>query len=60
MKPALPVGKNDTVTLDIIGLTHEGEGVGRVDGFTLFVQGALPGEKVTAKVLKTKKTYGYA
>ncbi|CDN42955.1 23S rRNA (uracil(1939)-C(5))-methyltransferase RlmD [Paenibacillus sp. P22] len=60
MKPALPFGKNDTVTLDIIGLTHEGEGVGRVDGFTLFVQGALPGEKVTAKVLKTKKTYGYA
>ena len=60
MKPAIPVAKNDTVTLDIVGLTHEGEGVGRVDGFTLFVQGALPGERVRAKVLKTKKTYGYA
>ncbi|OXM15046.1 23S rRNA (uracil(1939)-C(5))-methyltransferase RlmD [Paenibacillus herberti] len=60
MKQALPVNKNDTVTLDIIGLTHEGEGVGRVDGFTLFVQGALPGERVSAKVLKVKKTYGYA
>ena len=46
--------------LDIIGMTHEGEGVGRVDGYTLFVQGALPGEKVRAKVLKTKKQYGYA
>ncbi|WP_036723811.1 23S rRNA (uracil(1939)-C(5))-methyltransferase RlmD, partial [Paenibacillus forsythiae] len=42
------------------GMTHEGEGVGRVEGFTLFVQGALPGEKVRAKVLKTKKQYGYA
>ncbi|WP_313641030.1 23S rRNA (uracil(1939)-C(5))-methyltransferase RlmD [Paenibacillus sp.] len=56
----LPVNKNDEVMLDIIGMTHEGEGVGRVEGFTLFVQGALPGEKVWAKVLKTKKQYGYA
>ncbi|MBW4081957.1 23S rRNA (uracil(1939)-C(5))-methyltransferase RlmD [Paenibacillus sp. S150] len=56
----LPVSKNDEVMLDIIGMTHEGEGVGRVEGFTLFVSGALPGEKVWAKVLKTKKQYGYA
>ena len=42
--------------VDIVGLTHEGEGVGRADGFTLFVQGALPGERVRAKVLKVKKT----
>ncbi|WP_150274815.1 23S rRNA (uracil(1939)-C(5))-methyltransferase RlmD [Paenibacillus tepidiphilus] len=56
----LPVNKNDEVVLDIIGMTHEGEGVGRADGYTLFVQGALPGEKVRAKVLKTKKQYGYA
>ncbi|WNS41583.1 23S rRNA (uracil(1939)-C(5))-methyltransferase RlmD [Paenibacillus sp. MMS20-IR301] len=56
----LPVNKNDEVLLDIIGMTHEGEGVGRVEGFTLFVQGALPGESVRAKVLKTKKQYGYA
>ncbi|MHA6533745.1 23S rRNA (uracil(1939)-C(5))-methyltransferase RlmD [Paenibacillus sp. BAC0078] len=56
----LPVNKNDEVMLDIVGMTHEGEGVGRVEGFTLFVQGALPGEKVRAKVLKTKKQYGYA
>jgi len=54
------VRKNDEVTLDIIGLTQDGEGVGRADGFTLFVQGALPGERVKAKVLKVKKQYGYA
>ncbi|MGV2806039.1 TRAM domain-containing protein, partial [Clostridium perfringens] len=34
--------------------------VGRADGYTLFVQGALPGEKARVKVLKTKKQYGYA
>lgn len=56
----LPVAKNDEVTIDIIGMNHDGEGVGRADGYTLFVQGALPGEKVCVKVLKTKKQYGYA
>ncbi|MBE7897593.1 23S rRNA (uracil(1939)-C(5))-methyltransferase RlmD [Paenibacillus polymyxa] len=56
----LPVQKNDEAVLDIIGMNHDGEGVGRVEGFTLFVPGALPGEKVRVKVLKTKKQYGYA
>lgn len=56
----LPVAKNDEVTIDIIGMNHDGEGVGRADGYTLFVPGALPGEKISAKVLKTKKQYGYA
>ncbi|MCC3382266.1 23S rRNA (uracil(1939)-C(5))-methyltransferase RlmD [Paenibacillus farraposensis] len=56
----LPVQKNDEVIIDIIGMNHDGEGVGRAEGFTLFVPGALPGEKVRVKVLKTKKQYGYA
>lgn len=41
----LPVNKNDEVMLDIIGMTHEGEGVGRVEGFTLFVQEPFPERK---------------
>ncbi|MEC0179941.1 23S rRNA (uracil(1939)-C(5))-methyltransferase RlmD [Paenibacillus peoriae] len=56
----LPVQKNDEAIIDIIGMNHDGEGVGRVEGFTLFIPGALPGEKVRVKVLKTKKQYGYA
>ncbi|MDR0266638.1 23S rRNA (uracil(1939)-C(5))-methyltransferase RlmD [Paenibacillus sp.] len=56
----LPVAKNDEVVIDIIGMNHDGEGVGRAEGYTLFVAGALPGEKVRVKVLKTKKQYGYA
>ncbi|MEK8130899.1 23S rRNA (uracil(1939)-C(5))-methyltransferase RlmD [Paenibacillus filicis] len=56
----LPVAKNEEYLADIVGLGHDGEGVGRVNGFTLFVQGALPGEKVRVKVLKLKKQYGYA
>ncbi|GIO36576.1 hypothetical protein J41TS12_14370 [Paenibacillus antibioticophila] len=56
----IPVAKNDVVTLEMVGMNHDGEGVGRVEGYTLFVQAALPGEVIQAKVLKTKKQYGYA
>ncbi|HJV47420.1 MAG TPA: 23S rRNA (uracil(1939)-C(5))-methyltransferase RlmD [Bacillota bacterium] len=56
----IPVEKNQEIELHIDGLTHEGDGVGRYAGFTLFVPGALPGERVKAKVLKIKKSYGYA
>ncbi|GAA4868628.1 23S rRNA (uracil(1939)-C(5))-methyltransferase RlmD [Paenibacillus vulneris] len=56
----LPVAKNEEYEADIVGIGHEGEGVGRVNGFTLFIKGALPGERVLVKVLKLKKQYGYA
>ncbi|MDQ1910554.1 23S rRNA (uracil(1939)-C(5))-methyltransferase RlmD [Paenibacillus sp. GD4] len=56
----VPVEKNGEYIADIIGIGHEGEGVGRVNGFTLFIVGALPGERVRVKVLKIKKQYGYA
>lgn len=56
----LPVAKNEETVIEIIGMNHDGEGVGRAEGYTLFVAGALPGEKVRVKVLKTKKQYGYA
>ncbi|SDM20513.1 23S rRNA (uracil1939-C5)-methyltransferase [Paenibacillus sp. OK060] len=56
----LPVSKNEETVIDIIGMNHDGEGVGRANGYTLFVQGALPGETVRVKVMKTKKQYGYA
>lgn len=55
----IPVTKNEEIELEITGLTHEGDGVGKVEGFTLFVPHALPGEKILAKVLKVKKNFGY-
>ena len=53
--------KNQEIKLQINDIGAEGEGVGRTeDGATFFVKGALPGEKVTASVMKWKKSYGYA
>jgi 23S rRNA (uracil1939-C5)-methyltransferase len=56
----LPVRLGQTVEVEITGLNHEGAGVGRVDGYTLFVQGALAGERVRARVEHVKKSYGFA
>lgn len=56
----LPVELNAEYEANVIGINHDGEGVGRVNGFTLFVAGALPGERVLVKVVHTKKQYGYA
>ncbi|WP_245855692.1 23S rRNA (uracil(1939)-C(5))-methyltransferase RlmD [Paenibacillus rigui] len=55
----LPVEKNGEYEADIVGIGHEGEGVGRVSGYTLFIPGALPGERVLVKAVKLKKQYGY-
>lgn len=52
--------KNELVTLEITDIGNDGEGIGRADGFTLFVKGAVVGDVVEARVLKAKKTYGYA
>ncbi|NNM01649.1 MAG: TRAM domain-containing protein, partial [Gammaproteobacteria bacterium] len=41
----------------IDSLSHEGRGVGRRDGKTVFVAGALPGETVTVRVLRRRRRY---
>lgn len=51
--------KNDIVTVTVEDIGSEGEGIGRVDGFTLFVKDAVPGDTVQAKILKCKKNYAY-
>ncbi|MBR6526886.1 MAG: 23S rRNA (uracil(1939)-C(5))-methyltransferase RlmD [Lachnospiraceae bacterium] len=56
----MEIKKNDQFDIFIEDMTEEGEGVGKVDGFTLFVKGAVIGDQARVKVMKTKKTYGYA
>jgi len=52
--------KNQIVTITIEDIGNDGEGIGKYEGYTLFVKGALPGDVAKVKVLKAKKTYGYA
>ncbi len=45
------------IEIEINGLGTNGEGVGRLDNLTVFIEGALPGEKVSAEIIDTKKNY---
>ncbi|MCI6004067.1 MAG: 23S rRNA (uracil(1939)-C(5))-methyltransferase RlmD [Blautia sp.] len=51
--------KNDIVTLQIEDCGIDGEGIGKADGFTVFVKDAVIGDTVRAKIMKAKKNYGY-
>lgn len=53
----IPVAKNKTYTAVITDLNGEGEGIGRVEGFTVFIPGALPEEEVTFLCIKVAKNY---
>ena len=52
--------KDDKVTFVIEDIGTGGEGIGKVDGYTLFVKDAIIGDKIEAKIIKAKKNYGYA
>ncbi|MCW3489475.1 23S rRNA (uracil(1939)-C(5))-methyltransferase RlmD [Dethiobacter alkaliphilus] len=60
MKKKPPVKKGQQVELEIHSLNHDGEGVGRYQGFTIFVPDAVPGDTVNAKVISVQKSYARA
>ncbi|MDD5945759.1 MAG: 23S rRNA (uracil(1939)-C(5))-methyltransferase RlmD [Clostridia bacterium] len=51
--------KNKTYTASCSALGSEGEGIVKIDGFTVFVEGMLPGETGELLIVKLKKNYGY-
>lgn len=52
--------KNDIVTVSIDDIGNDGEGIGKIDGYALFVKDAVIGDTVEARITKVKKNYGYA
>lgn len=52
--------KNKELLLDCLRFGSNLEGIAAHEGYTLFVEGALPGEKVRARVERCEKRYGYA
>jgi len=53
----VPVKKNEVYRIEISGMTHEGQGVGRIENFTVFVDGSIKGEEVEIKIIKVNKSY---
>ena len=56
----IPVKKNEEYVVDIIDNGCEGEGVARIDDFTIFIKGALKGEKCKIQILKVTSSYAFA
>ena len=52
--------KNQIIQVNIVDLSHDGEGIGKSDAFTWFIKDTVPGDVAEASVMKVKKTYGYA
>ena len=57
MKKKIPVNINKNYPIKISGLGHSGEGVGKIDGFTVFVERAIPEDYIEAKIIKVKSNY---
>ena len=51
--------KNDIVTLTITDLTPEGAGVGKYEGYVVFVPKTAVGDMISARILKTLSSHGY-
>ena len=56
----LNLKKNQEVSLTIEDFTKEGEGLGKYQGFPLFVKDTVIGDEVKVSITKLKKNYGYA
>lgn len=52
-----PVKNNDKIELVISGMNHQGEGVGKYQGFTVFVPFVLPGDRIVAEIGEVKRSY---
>ena len=54
------MNKNDRIEITIEDIGSEGEGIGKFEGYTLFVKDTVMGDRALVQVMKTGKTYGYA
>ena len=55
----IPVKKNKQYEVDIIDQGAEGEGIAKIDGFTIFIPQAIKGEKVKILIVKVLKTHAF-
>ena len=51
--------KNQLLTTEIIDISTEGEGIGKVNGYPFFIKDTIIGDQVEIRAIKLKKNYGY-
>ncbi|MBI2014745.1 MAG: TRAM domain-containing protein [Candidatus Rokubacteria bacterium] len=52
--------RGDLLDLAIDDLAFGGEGVGRVDGYVVFVRGGLPGDRLRVRMVEARSRFGRA
>ncbi|MHB0914748.1 MAG: 23S rRNA (uracil(1939)-C(5))-methyltransferase RlmD [Thermoleophilia bacterium] len=57
---SLKFNKSEELELEVASLAYGGKGVARVDGFVVFVEGAVPGDTVRAVVTRSRPSYAEA
>ena len=55
----MPVEKNKEYIVDIIDNGFEGEGIAKIDGFTIFIPNAIKGEKIKILIVKVLKSHAF-
>ena len=53
------VEKNNEYIVDIIDNGYEGEGIAKIDGFTIFIPGAIKGEKIKILIVKVLSSHAF-
>lgn len=55
----MPVEKNKEYIVEIIDNGFEGEGIAKIDGFTIFIPNAIKGEKLKILIVKVLKSHAF-
>ena len=55
----IPVEKNKEYPVKIESLSSDGNGIGHIDGYTIFIPQTVPGDEAVIRVVKVKSKYGY-
>ncbi len=53
------IQKNQEYVMDITDIGTDGAGIGRIDGYALFVKDTVPGDRIRVRAIKIKKSFGY-
>ena len=59
MTNQIPIKKNEQYEIEFTDLSVDAAAIGKINGFTVFVPGGLPGERAKVLIVKVKKTYAY-
>lgn len=59
MKPMLLIEKNKEYIVDIVDYGYKGEGISKINNFTIFIQGAMKGEKVKVLIVKVNTSHAF-